>query len=171
MEKPVVTRKHQIALELGGLRLEVYFTGNFGPSVIVFATAQPEVEMLRFDDFVDMPHYHAPGHDPHPINLDVADVGEPREFFLNYLAENLPTVLPQIGFGDIVETLDLAEIARHLDTVRASMTTVLPDGFFRAPGTSLQDSDPERARLRQEANDLIAAQTRAAQETASQVGS
>jgi hypothetical protein len=165
MEKPVVARKHQIALEFGGLRLEIYFTGDFGASVLVFATARPEIEMLRFDDFVDVPHYHAPGDDPHPTNLDVADVGEPREFFLNYLAENLPTVLPQIGFGDIVETLDFAEIARHLDAVRASMTTILPDGFFRAPGTSLQDSDPERPRLRQEANERIAAQARTVQET------
>jgi hypothetical protein len=170
MEKPVVARKHQIALEFGGLRLEVYFTGNFGASVIVFATARPEIEMLRFDDFVDVPHYHAPGGDPHPNNLDVAEVGEPLEFFLNYLAEKLPTVLPQIGFGEIVESLDFAEIARHLNAVRASMTAVLPDGFFRAPGTSLQDSDPERPRLRQEANELIAAQTRAAQETSSPVG-
>jgi hypothetical protein len=167
MEKPVVTRKHQISLEFGGLRLEVYFTGNFGASVVVFATARPEIEMLRFDDFVDVPHYHAPGDDPHPINLHVADVGEPCEFFLNYLSENLPAILPQIGFGDIVETLDFAEIARHVDVVRASMTTVLPDGFFRTPGTSLQDSDPERPRLRQEANQLIAAQTRAVQETSS----
>jgi hypothetical protein len=171
MEKPVVARKHQICLEFGGLRLEVYFTGSFGASVIVSATARPEIELLRFDDFVDVPHYHAPGDDPDPVNLDVADVGEPRQFFLNYLAEKLPTVLPQIGFGDIVETLDFAEINRHLDAVRASLNTVLPDGFFRAPGTSLQDSDPERPRLRQEANELIAAQARAAQETSSAVGS
>jgi hypothetical protein len=170
MEKPVVARKHQIALEFGGLRLEVYFTGNFGASVIVFATARPEIEMLRFDDFVDVPHYHAPGDDPHPTNLDVAEVGEPREFFLNYLAEKLPTVLDQIGFGDIIETLDFAEIARHLDAVRASLNTVLPDGFFRAPGTSLQDSDPERPRLRREANELIAAQTRAGQEISPPIG-
>jgi hypothetical protein len=171
MEKPLVARKHQISLEFGGLRLEVYFTGNFGASVIVFAAARPEIEMLRFDDFVDVPHYHVPGDDPHPINLDVADVGEPREFFLNYLTEDLPTVLPQIGFGDIVGTLDFAEIARHVDAVRASLTTVLPDGFFRTPGRSLQDSDPERPRLRQEANRLIAAQVREMQETSSPVGS
>src|SRR5689334_11292216 len=99
MDKPVVARKHQITLEFGGLRLEVYFTRNFGASVVVFATTRPAAEMLRFDDFVDVPHYHAPGDDPHPNNLDVAEVGEPREFFLNYLVENLPTVLPQIGFG------------------------------------------------------------------------
>jgi hypothetical protein len=171
VEKPVVARKHQISLEFGGLRLEVYFTGNFGASAIVFATARPEVELLRFDDFVDVPHYHAPGDNPDPINLDVADVGEPREFFLNYLGEKLPTVLPEIGFADIVETLDFAEIDRHLDAVRASLNTVLPDGFSRAPGTSLQDSDPERPRLRREANELIAAQTRGAQEASSPVGS
>jgi hypothetical protein len=160
MEKPVVRRKHEISLEFGGLRLEVYFTGDFGASIIAFALARPEIEMLRFDDFVDRPHYHAPGDDQHPTNLDVAEVGEPLEFFLNYLAKSLPTVLPQIGFADVVETLDLAEIGRHLDVVRASATSVLPDGFYRVPGTSLQDSDPDRPRLRQEANDLLAARAR-----------
>ena len=164
MDKIQVDRNHEITLMFGGLRLEVYYTKNFGASVRVFGENN-EVweEVLRFDDFVGGPHYHAPASDPIQIDLDVTKTGEPREFFMDCLAHRLPSLLPEIGYQAVLETLDLDEIRRHLDVVRAAMDAVLVDGFYRVPGTSLQDSDPERPQLRDEANARFAARLQAAQ--------
>jgi hypothetical protein len=173
VDKIQVARNNEIALEFGGLRLEVYYTNNFGASVRVFGLVEgTNVEMLRFDDFVDTPHYHAPASDPIQIDLNPSEVGEPREFFLAYLAQELPTTLQKIGFAATIETLDLAEIKRQLPVVRAAMDTVLVDGFFRADGKCLQDSDLTRPQLRDEANARFAARIQAAQaEAAAQAAS
>jgi hypothetical protein len=156
-----VPRNHEVVLEFGGLRLEVYHTPNFGTSTRVKGAVQGGwEEMLRFDDFVDTPHYHAPADNPEQIDLDPTEVGEPVSFFLDILENRLPSLLPGIGYGGVLDTLDLEEVRRHLKVVRAAMDTVLPAGFFRIPGTSLRDSDPERPRLRDEANARFAARLR-----------
>jgi hypothetical protein len=160
-DKIQVQRSHQIALEFGGLRVEVYYTQNFGASVRVFGASDPTRELLRFDDFVDTPHYHAPADNPEQINLDVSRDGEPREFFLHVIDEQLVDILAQIGFGDVVGTLDVHEIRRHLSVVRAAMDSVLVEGFHRTAGKCLQDSDPERPSLRDEANARFEARLRA----------
>lgn len=168
MAKIVISRGHEISLEFGGLRLEVYHTPNFGTSTRVRGLRGDDwPEMLRFDDFVDTPHYHAPASDPVQIDLDPAVIGEPVEFFLEILASKLPDILPPIGYADVLETLDLDEVRRHLKVVREAMDTVLPPGFFRTPGRFLQDSDPDRPRLRDEANARFAARMREIQEKSS----
>jgi hypothetical protein len=159
-----IARGHQVVLEFGGLRLEVYYTPNFGASTRVKGIVDDEwEEMLRFDDFVDTPHFHAPADNPVQIDLDPAEAGEPATYYLNILAHRLPEILPTIGYGGLLETLDLDEIQRHLPVVRAAMDTVLIPGFFRISGTCLQDSDPDRPRLRDEANARFAARLREAQ--------
>jgi hypothetical protein len=171
VDKIVVARNNEIALEFGGLRLEVYYTNNFGDSTRVFGRVDGEwVEMLRFDDFVDTPHYHAPADNPQQIDLEVSESGEPREFFLNFLADRLTDVLPSIGFADVTQSLDLGEIRRHLPTVRQAMDSVLADGFYRVEGACLQDTDPVRPRLRDEANARFAARLKAALDERSATG-
>lgn len=166
MKKIEVARNNQIALEFGGLRLEVYYTENFGDSTRVFGRVSDTwTEMLRFDDFVDTPHYHAPADNPEQIDLDVNEVGEPLEFYLHLLAEDLPSVLSQIGFDSVLSSIDIEEIRKHLGVVRAAMNSVLVEGFSRVPGASLQDADPDRPRLRDEANARFAARLREAQKS------
>jgi hypothetical protein len=156
-----ISRGHEISLEFGGLRLEVYHTPNFGTSTRVKGFSGGDWrEMLRFDDFVDTPHYHAPASDPEQIDLDPGVIGEPVLFFLDILASKLPDILPTIGYADALETLDEDEVRRHLKVVREAMDTVLPPGFFRTPGRSLQDTDPDRPQLRDEANARFAARMR-----------
>ncbi len=56
-----IERLNQVVLEFGGVRFETYYTRNFGSSTRLFGKVNGEwAEMLRFDDFVDIPHYHAP---------------------------------------------------------------------------------------------------------------
>ena len=164
MKKIEVARNNQIALEFGGLRLEVYYTENFGASTRVFGRVSDTwTEMLRFDDFVDTPHYHAPADNPEQIDLVVAEMGEPLEFYLHTLAEDLPSLLPQIGYDSVLSSIDIVEIRKLLGVVRAAMNSVLVEGFSRVQGTSLQDADPVRPRLRDEANARFAARMREAQ--------
>jgi hypothetical protein len=165
--KIAVPRDHQIALEFGGLRLEIYYTPNFGDSTRVFSSAYPGRELLRFDDFVDAPHYHAPADDPEQIDLDVEAIGEPRQFFLDFLVRRLPEILPTIGFGHVLETLDLTEVQRHLGVVQAAMDSVLVEGFYRVDARGLQDSDRDRPQLRDEANARFALRLQALREARS----
>jgi hypothetical protein len=160
-EKIVIARGHQVVLEFGGLRLEVYYTPNFGDSTRVKGMVDGQwKELLRFDDFVDTPHYHAPADNVLQIDLDPEEIGEPAEFYLNILDNRLPEILPSIGFEAVLETLDLDEIRRHLRVVRAAMDSVLVTGFYRQPGQSLRDADPGRPQLRDEANARFAARMR-----------
>jgi hypothetical protein len=144
-------RLNQVELQFGGLRFEVYYTRYFGPTTRVFGQRDDEwVEMLRFDDFVGVPHYHAPADDDNAIMLKVADIGEPLEFYSDILVNKLSDTITPLGFGDIVATVDAPVVKQNMPTLQAAMSSVLPEGFSRVPGDSLQDSDPDRAVTRAE---------------------
>ncbi|MER5917346.1 hypothetical protein ABT124_45235 [Streptomyces sp. NPDC001982] len=157
MDELVVERINEIWLEFGGLRFSVYHTRDFGSTIRVFGRVGDEWrEVVRFDDFVDVPHWHAPADDDRQMNLDVSEVGEPLEFYLHTLTERLPEILPKVGFGDAVGTLDQEQLRRHVPLIRAATDSVLPEGFSRVPGTSLQDADPVRAESRAKGLELFA---------------
>ena len=144
-------RLNQVELQFGGLRFEVYYTRYFGPTTRVFGRRGDEwVEMLRFDDFVGVPHYHAPADDDNAIMLSVAEIGEPRLFYTDILVNKLAETVEPLGFGDIVSTVDMPVVVQNLPTLHAAMSSVLPQGFSRVDGDGLQDSDPERAVTRAE---------------------
>jgi len=144
-------RLNQVELTFGGLRFEVYYTRYFGPTTRVFGQRQGDwVEMLRFDDFVGVPHYHAPADDDNAIMLDVAAQGEPIEFYSDILMNKLEDMITPLGFGDVVPAIEPAVVKQNLPTLRAAMSSVLPDGFSRIPGECLQDSDHDRAVTRAE---------------------
>jgi hypothetical protein len=146
-----VERLNQIELQFGGLRFETYYTRYFGPTTRVFGRHQGDwEEMLRFDDFVGVPHYHAPAESDVAIMLNVAEHGEPIEFYLDVLSKRLPEILPGLGFEDVLPTLDHAVIDQNLEAVRTAMTTVLPVGFSRVAGEGLFDSDEDRSKTRAE---------------------
>ncbi len=144
-------RLNQVELQFGGLKFEVYYTRYFGPTTRVFGKQSAEwVEMLRFDDFVDVPHYHAPAESDVAIMLDVPSQGEPIEFYMDVLSNKMEEMLSPLGFGDVVPTIDGQVVKQNLPTLRAAMSSVLPDGFSRTKGECLHDSDPDRKVTRAE---------------------
>jgi hypothetical protein len=66
MEKPKFSEEDlrpqgQQVLEFGGLRFDVAFRAIGGATLRVDGQVDSEwKELLRFDDFIDVPHYHAP---------------------------------------------------------------------------------------------------------------
>jgi hypothetical protein len=146
-----IERLNQVELQFGGVRFETYYTRYFGTSTRLFGKVEGEwVEMLRFDDFVDVPHYHAPADDDNAIMVDAAEIGEPMPFFLDLIENKLPERLPQIGFGDVLPSIDLDRVKANIDLVRHAMNSVLPEGFSRVSGQTLRDSDEERGVTRKE---------------------
>ena len=140
-----IERVNQVVLEFGGVRFEIYYTRYFGSSTRLFGKVKDEwVEMLRFDDFVGVPHYHAPADNDDAIMLDVTTVGEPMAFYLDTISTKLPEVLPKIGFGEVLPSIDLDRVKANLELVRYAMSSCLPEGFSRVRGQGLQDSDEER---------------------------
>ncbi len=82
--------------------------------------------------------------------VKAADNGEPMEFFLGIIGSELPERLPAIGFGDVLPSIDQDRVRLNLPALRHAMCTVLPEGFSRPAGTTLQDSVEERVGLRAE---------------------
>jgi hypothetical protein len=136
-EAQVFHRLNQRELEFGGLRFDVYFTGSFGATMRLSGQVDGDwKELLRFDDFVDMPHYHAPA-DDHQTNYD-RENGEPLEWYLAQIRDDLPAWLTKSGYGDIIPTIDLAAVSANVGQLRDAMYDCLPDGFVRVPGVGLQ---------------------------------
>jgi hypothetical protein len=124
--------------EIGGLRFEVSFRGNAGATLRVEGQVDGMwKELLRFDDFVDGPHYHAPA-DANPINFDRAAHGEPLAWYLTQIRDNLPEWLTRSGFAEVVPTIDMTAVVANLGKVDEAMQTCIPDGFVRTPGFGLQ---------------------------------
>jgi hypothetical protein len=130
-------RMNRQELEFGGLRFDVSFTGDFGATMRVYGRTGDEwTEMLRFDDFVDGPHYHAPADGPQ-INFDRA-LGEPLEWYIAQIRDDLPAWLTRSGFAEVLPTIDLQAVADNAGRLEAAMSDCLPPGFARVPGSGLQ---------------------------------
>jgi hypothetical protein len=128
----------QQEFEFGGLRFDVSFRGNAGATLRVDGKVKGQwKEMLRFDDFVDAPHYHAPA-DADQINFDRATYGDPLEWYMTQIRDDLPEWLEKSGFADVVPTVDMTEVIANLGKVRDAMDTCVPEGFTRVPGIGLQ---------------------------------
>src|SRR5579862_3236083 len=124
--------------EFGGLRFEVAFRGNAGATLRVDGRVDGEwKEMLRFDDFVDLPHYHAPA-DAQQINFDRAANGEPLAWYMSQIRDHLPGWLTRAGFAEVIPTLDMTAVLANLPKVSHAMETCIPEGFVRVPGVGLQ---------------------------------
>ena len=124
----------------GGLEFDVAFRGTVGATLRVDGTVDGELkELLRFDDFVGVPHYHAPA-DAEQINFDRAN-GDPLEWYIAQIRDHLADWLTSSGFGDVVPTIDVAKISANAGTLRAAMEDCVPAGFVRVPGVGLQQVD------------------------------
>jgi hypothetical protein len=143
MEKPKFSEEElrpqgQQVLEFGGLRFDVAFRAIGGATLRVDGKVDNEwKEMLRFDDFIDVPHYHAPA-DAEQINFDRATLGEPLAWYIAQIRDHLPEWLDKSGFAAVVPTVDMDEVVRNIGTVEKAMRDCVPEGFVRVPGVGIQ---------------------------------
>ena len=125
-------------VECGGLQFEATFRAPAGATLRVFADVDGHVtELLRFDDFIEEPHYHVPAAgDPRPF--DSAALGEPLSWFMTELRDHLGELLTEAGFGGVLPGVDLDAVTDHAQDIRKAMEACVPDGYVRVPGVGLR---------------------------------
>jgi hypothetical protein len=75
-------------------------------------------ELLRFDCFDQVPHYHyAPLEKNERIELDKTTAGNPIGWTLRQLRTRLPEMLERAGYGEVASRLDRDLVASRLDEV------------------------------------------------------
>jgi hypothetical protein len=122
--------------QFGGLTFDVSLRDG-GATLRVIGTANGNsTEMLRFDDFVDSPHFHAPSSDPQ-IPFDRA-LGDPMVWYVAQVRDHLGEWLERAGFSQVLPSVDLAAIAAHADELERAMQVCVPAGCTRVPGVGLQ---------------------------------
>lgn len=124
-------------LEFGGLRFEVSFR-EVGATLRVDGKVQDHwTEMLRFDDFVDSPHFHAPASGD-AILFDRAAHGEPLAWYVEQIQDHLGEWLERSGFSEVLSTIDVDDVSRNAPRLTEAMEACVPEGFVRVPGVGLQ---------------------------------
>jgi hypothetical protein len=94
-------------------------------------------EMLRFDDFVDEPHFHAPASGDQ-IPFDRESQGEPLAWYVAQIRDHLAEWLERAGFGDVLPGVDLDAVSRGSAQLTEAMRACVPAGYVRVPGFGLQ---------------------------------
>jgi hypothetical protein len=124
-------------MDYGGLHFDVSFRRPSGATLRVFGDdGGVRTELLRFDDFVDGPHYHLPADGP--AQAFDRDLGEPLAWIVAQVRDDLAGLLSSAGFAGLLPKLDLQEISRHADEVGTAMEACVPDGYERVPGFGLR---------------------------------
>jgi hypothetical protein len=127
--------------DAGGLRFAVSFRAPVGATLRVSGPVPGTGKaLLRFDDFVDSPHYHAPA-DGDSINLDRTIVGEPLDWFVCQMRDHLEELLTSAGLAEILPDIDLSAVSDNVERIRAAMIRCVPNGYVRVPGVGLQRAD------------------------------
>jgi hypothetical protein len=125
-------------LRYGGLEFDVSFRAPAGATLRVLGdVAGHRIELLRFDDFAEGPHYHAPADGP-SIPFDRQQLGEPLSWIVAELRDGLAQLLTAAGFAAILPDLDLPSISQHVDAIKKAMEDCVPAGYVRVPGFGLQ---------------------------------
>lgn len=127
-------------VDCGGLRFEATFRAPAGATLRVFGEIDGDMtELLRFDDFIEGPHYHVPAAgDPRPFDRTL--LGEPLSWFVSQLRDHLPELLDEAGFAPVLPNVDLNAVSKHAEDIRKAMEACVPDGFERVPGVGLRRS-------------------------------
>jgi hypothetical protein len=121
----------------GGLRFDVSFR-EVGVTTRVYGRVQGEwQELLRFDDFVNGPHYHAPAAG-RPIAFDRGRLGDPMEWYLAQIRDHLGEWLTRAGFAEVIPSVDFDVVADNIDKLDQAMRSCVPESFARVPGVGLQ---------------------------------
>jgi hypothetical protein len=132
-------RRRDEVYEAGGLRF-VVSSNDYGANLAVFGDlGNGSVELIRFQDYVDDPHYHAPVGGRY--SFDRSAMGDPLEWWMTQLRERLAELLEASGFADLVVSVDFAAVAASLDRVERAMTECLPPGYERVRGFGVRRID------------------------------
>jgi len=123
-------------LEFGGLRFGVSLREPGATLRVSGRVGEEWTEMVRFDDFIDEPHFHVPSSGP-AIKFDRM-LGDPLTWYVAQVRDHLAVWLEQAGFVTVLSTVDLAAISKNADRLTAAMEACVPDGCTRVPGTGLQ---------------------------------
>ncbi len=127
-------------VDCGGLRFEATFRAPAGATLRVSGDVDDHTtELLRFDDFIEAPHYHIPA-DAEPIRFDQATLGEPLAWFVSQLRDHLGELLVEAGYARILSDVDLDAVAQHAADIRKAMEACVPEGYRRVPGVGLRRS-------------------------------
>ena len=127
-------------VECGGLRFEATFRAPAGATLRVSGDVDGHItELLRFDDFIEGPHYHIPA-DRDPIPFDQAALGEPLTWFVSQLRDHLGELLAEAGYARVLSDVDLDAVTDHGEDIRKAMEACVPDGYIRVPGIGLRRS-------------------------------
>jgi hypothetical protein len=124
-------------LEFGGLRFDVSFREVGATLRVDGLVGGTWTEMLRFDDFVDGPHFHAPA-DGDAIPFDRAAFGEPLAWYMAQIRDHLPEWLEKAGYVDLLPNIDFDVVSLNTDSLLEAMNACVPVGFHRVPGIGLQ---------------------------------
>jgi hypothetical protein len=125
-------------VDCGGLRFESTFRAPAGATLRVFGEVDGDTdELLRFDDFIEGPHYHVPAA-ADPIPFDQERLGEPLAWFVSQLRDHLAELLDEAGFARLVPEVDFDAITEHAEDVREAMEACVPEGYVRLPGVGLR---------------------------------
>ena len=80
-----------------------------------------ETELLRFDCFDLVPHYHyGPEKKNERHNLDVTTAGNPIGWTVTQFRERLPEMIAKAGYEDVAKALDGDTVASKLDEVESA---------------------------------------------------
>ncbi len=127
-------------VECGGLRFEATFRTPVGATLRVSGDVDGHLtDLVRFDDFVEGPHYHIPASGD-PIPFDRVALGEPLTWFISQLRDHLAELLTEAGFARILSDVDLAAVTDHAQDIRKAMEACVPEGYARVPGIGLRRS-------------------------------
>jgi hypothetical protein len=127
-------------VDCGGLRFEATFRAPAGATLRVFGEVDGDIaELLRFDDFIEGPHYHIPAA-ADPVPFDQSLRGEPLTWFVSQLRDHLSELLDEAGFARVLSDVDLDDVTEHAEEIRKAMEACVPDGYTRVPGVGLRRS-------------------------------
>lgn len=129
---------NETEVEAGGLKFGVSFREPAGATLRVSGRVNGAwTELLRFDDFVDAPHYHVPASGA-PIEFERDVNGEPLAWYIAQIRENLAALLSEGGYGELVPEVDLDEVRDRSGDVQKLMEDCVPARYTRLSGVGLQ---------------------------------
>ena len=137
---PSPTANNRRVVECGGLQFEATFRAPAGATLRVFCEIDGDMtELLRFDDFIESPHYHVPAAaDPKPFDQGL--LGEPLTWFVSQLRDHLAELLDEAGFAPVLADVDLDAVTDRAEDIRTAMEDCVPHGYLRVPGVGLRRS-------------------------------
>lgn len=126
-------------LKVGGLRFAVQqrSTGDDGGSSIeVYGDVEGRwLQVLRFDCFKKMPHYHAPASNDVRQKLGPSVVGDGLEWTLDQIRSHLPEMLTAAGFVELAGSVNQTALSkgwvRVKEAVEASAIVAGREGLRR----------------------------------------